>query len=153
MPRFVMLNTLDIWASYNSPTRSLIENRFPNDIEKFFVPGPSIMPTPQLPKRPMLLSGLTNAAGLSHWSRVGFDTKGSTPATQSGRMKPPALRNPGLVPDGSVPVNVGVRNGPDCSRTIPVTFYPPTRRSTAGPTLWKKLGPRPQANSKKNVLT
>src|SRR5262245_37434483 len=108
MPRLVMLNTLDSCASYNSPTRSVIGNRFPSDIEKFFVPGPSIMPTPQLPKRPMLLSGLTNAAGLSHWSRVGFDTRGLTPPMQSGRMKPPALRKPGLVPDGSVPVNVGV---------------------------------------------
>src|SRR5215510_1443799 len=147
MPRLVMLNTLDICASYNRPTPSLIGNRFPNDIEKFFVPGPSIMPTPQLPKRPMLLSGLTNAAGLSHWSRVGLDITGSTPAMQSGRMKLPALRKPGLVPDGSVPVNVGVRNGPDCSRTIPVTFHPPTIRSTAGPTLLKKLLPLPKGKS------
>src|SRR5262245_56902015 len=147
MPRLVMLKRLDIWASYNSPTRSLIENRFPRDIEKFFVPGPSIMPTPQLPKRPMLLSGLTNAAGLSHWSRVGFDTRGLAPATQSGRMKLPALRKPGLVPDGSVPVNVGVRNGPDCSRVIPVTFHPPTIRSTAGPPLLRKLFPRPNGRS------
>ena len=52
-PQLTMLNRLENCASYRRAKRSFKWNVLPADIEKVVVPGPSRIPTPQLPKRPM----------------------------------------------------------------------------------------------------
>lgn len=52
-PQLARLNKLENCASYLRPKRSFKWNVLPADIEKVAVPGPSRIPTPQLPKRPI----------------------------------------------------------------------------------------------------
>src|ERR1700676_1473760 len=85
-------------------------------MEKTCEPGPSRMPTPQLPKRPMLLAGMAKA--------LEFENDGLP--TQSGRWVEVTPRTSTPVPEGSVPLKVGVRYGPDCASSMAATLQPPT---------------------------
>src|SRR6185312_8680786 len=111
----------------------------PRPIERFTVPGPTSVPTPALPKRPIgatlqlnwslvpaICPGQTNAARLKNMSAVGLERLPS--ATASGRWVP---RAGALVPEGSPPLMVAVRYGPVCSRRIPLMCHPPAIASTA----------------------
>ena len=98
LPRFRWLKTFENWASKFSPTRSVKRNFLASAIEKFLVPGPTRLPTLEVPYRPMLLAGVAKAARSYHFEAVPFETFGSP--TMSGRS---VARRDAPVPDGSVP--------------------------------------------------
>src|SRR4051812_41469795 len=96
-------------------------------MDRLTVPGPTSVPTPALPKRPMgepeqlnwldapgVRPGQTKAARFHQRSAVGFARLGSMP-TASGRSVP---RASAPVPDGSPPLIVGVRYGPVSQRKM-----------------------------------
>src|SRR5262249_41189409 len=58
IPQLLMLNRLANCASYLTENRSPRFTVFPIEVENVTVFGPSRMPTPQLPKRPILLAGM-----------------------------------------------------------------------------------------------
>ena len=144
-PLFRMLKRLANCASYRNATRSVSAKLFPADIENVAVPGPSKMPEPQVPNRPMLLAGIVKAAGLKYCAVVGLLSYPVWPATQSGRNCD-TERWLGFVPEGSdTPLlKYGVSHGPLCNRVMPVTRHPPTIRFAARLTLPPNCWPRPK---------
>src|SRR5262249_32622794 len=115
--------------------RSVIAKFLPTDIENAAVAGPSRMPTPAFPNRPMLSLGTENASLLNHAAVVWLVGIALMPETTSGRCCE-TLRCRGFVPEGSTAaLKYGVRNGPVCSRVIPVTRQPPTSRFAPRDTL------------------
>src|SRR5262249_15236005 len=131
-------------------------------------PGPRIIPTPELPNRPsgagsrpgttpMLQlnwfapaawPGQTNVPRLSQRSADGSDSAPSP--IRSGRCVP---RFGAFVPEGSPPLIVGVRYGPDCRVTIDDTLHPPRMASAPRPIFAKKWRRRPTGKSYTSVVT
>src|SRR5262249_37871610 len=142
--RFSALNRFEKATSNRNADGAAIGTLFPMVIEKTPVPGPISVPTLQLPNRPMLLPGRTNALRSKSGSAVGFERLPSP--TQSGRCVAVNPRTVAPVPDGSALLNDGVRNGPDCTRTTPATSQPPTSRSSPGPICDAPARPRPNGN-------
>src|SRR5262249_20612301 len=123
--RFSMLNRFEKATSNRSLDAATTGKLLPSVIDTTLVPGPCRMPTEQLPNRPMLFAGRTNALRSKYASAVGFARLPSP--TQSGRCVAVKPRTVAPVPDGSALLNDGVRNGPDCSRITPATSHPPIR--------------------------
>src|ERR1051326_7154718 len=89
------------------------------------VPGPTTLPTCELPKRPMLSGGNANAAGFTQLWMSLFVGYIETPGTLSARGSPPLLELTKFVPDGSVPGAVTDRYGPVWNISLPATSHPP----------------------------
>src|SRR5262249_42528806 len=83
MSRFSTLNRFENAISNRSREGGATVKLLPIVIENTFVPGPTSVPTAQLPKRPMFDAGRTKAALVNHASTVGLDRLASP--TQSGR--------------------------------------------------------------------
>src|SRR5262245_52495801 len=108
--RFCVLNRFENATSKRSRDGAVTVKFFPSVSEKTDVPGPLSSPTAQLPNRPMLFAGRTNALASNHAVMVGSALLPSP--TQSGRCVPVKPRTVAPVPDGSALLNCGVRNGP-----------------------------------------
>ncbi len=67
-----MLNRFENAISNRSLVTPPVAKDFPSVIEKTLVPGPTRIPTPALPKRPMLSAGFTNAALSKYASTLGL---------------------------------------------------------------------------------
>ena len=78
----------------------------------------------------MLSAGRTNALTSKYASAVGLARFPSP--TASGRCVAVNPRTVVPVPDGSPLLKEGVRNGPDWSKSTPVTSHPPTSASEHG---------------------
>src|SRR5262245_2586977 len=135
---------------------SVTRKSLPKPMDRFTVPGPTRVPTPALPKRaigatlqsnwlaaPAARPGHIKADRFQNRSAVGFDRLGLVPA-ESGRCVP---RVEALVPDGSPPLIVALRNGPVCSTRMELTCQPSAIASTARPALLPNLRPLPNGNS------
>src|SRR5260370_40513912 len=139
---FRWLKRLANCASNFSPVRSLNLNCLPSVAENTVVPDPSRMPTPQFPKRPMLLAGMAKPLMLA---------SDGVP-TQSGRCVEVTPRTSTPVPEGSVPLKVGVRYGPDWASRMPATLHPPTTAFERLPPLLAYFFPWPTGMSQKKVF-
>src|SRR5260221_1931186 len=159
LTRFVAL--VNDPASFR-PARSVSAKRLLAPAFQLKVPGPTMNPTPELPKRPVgdgsrpgttptlqlnwfapvVRPGHTKALRSSQRSAMGFESVPS--AIRSGRCVP---RFGALVPDGSPPLMMGVMYGPVCSVRIEDRLQPPSIASTTAFVLFMNLRPAPNGRS------
>src|SRR5262249_7625276 len=146
-----VLNRFENAISNRSRDGDATWNDLPTVIENTAVPGPINSPTAQVPNRPMLAAGRTNALLVNQASAGG----GSTVAVslQFGPRGAVDPRTVVPVPDGSALLNEGVRNGPDWKSVTPARSHPPTIASSPLPTSPATARPRPIGSSRMNMLT